>query len=102
MGTIGESMMKKPSLRRSSWVEDDMVLRMLAVDIVEDSGFKPIEAVSADEAIKVLDRAIYFAIVHRYPDARSMDGLEAGPCRNRRWPHIRVPGVRPIQGDRRG
>ena len=32
-------------------VEDEMVLRMRAVDIVEDAGFVPIEAVSADPAI---------------------------------------------------
>nr|WP_295671058.1 hypothetical protein [Sphingomonas sp.] len=32
-------------------VEDEMVLRMRAVDIVEDAGFVPVEAVNADEAI---------------------------------------------------
>ena len=32
-------------------VEDDLVLRRRAVDMVEDAGFVPIEAVIADEAI---------------------------------------------------
>ena len=36
-------------------VEDEMVLRMRAVDIVEDAGFLPIEAVSADQAIQILE-----------------------------------------------
>ena len=35
-------------------VEDEMVLRMRAVDIVEDAGFRPVEAVNADEAISIL------------------------------------------------
>jgi hypothetical protein len=32
-----------------------MVLRMRAVDIVEDAGFTAIEAVNADEAISILE-----------------------------------------------
>ncbi len=36
-------------------VEDEMVLRMRAVDIVEDAGFIPVEAVSADQAIQILE-----------------------------------------------
>ena len=36
-------------------VEDEMVLRMRAVDIVEDAGFLPLEAVSADQAIQILE-----------------------------------------------
>jgi hypothetical protein len=35
-------------------VEDEMVLRMRAVDIVEDAGFTPVEAVNADEAMRRL------------------------------------------------
>ena len=36
-------------------VEDEMILRMRAVDIVEDAGFHPVEAVNADEAISILE-----------------------------------------------
>ncbi len=35
-------------------VGDEMILRMRAVDIVEEAGFCPIEAINADEAISVL------------------------------------------------
>jgi two-component sensor histidine kinase/CheY-like chemotaxis protein len=36
-------------------VEDEMMLRMRAVDIVEDAGFTPIQAVNADEALAILE-----------------------------------------------
>jgi hypothetical protein len=36
-------------------VEDEMILRMRAVDIVEDAGFCPVEAINADEAISILE-----------------------------------------------
>jgi CheY-like chemotaxis protein len=36
-------------------VEDEMVLRMRASDIVEDAGFTAVEAVNADEAMAILD-----------------------------------------------
>ena len=39
-------------------VEDEMVLRMRAVDIVEDAGFNPLEAVNADEALSILESRI--------------------------------------------
>ena len=36
-------------------VEDEMVLRMRAVDIVEDAGFTAVQAVNADEALAILE-----------------------------------------------
>src|SRR6476646_11062295 len=36
-------------------VEDEMLLRMRAVDIVEDAGFTPLEAVNADDALALLE-----------------------------------------------
>jgi len=35
-------------------VEDDPLLRMMAVDMVEDAGFSAIEAGGADEALEIL------------------------------------------------
>jgi len=32
-------------------VEDEMMLRMRAVDMVEDAGYTPVEAMDADEAV---------------------------------------------------
>ncbi len=37
-------------------VEDEMVLRMRAVEIVEDAGFTAIEAINADEALTISNR----------------------------------------------
>jgi CheY-like chemotaxis protein len=36
-------------------VEDEMMLRMRAVDMVEDAGYRPIEALDADEAVAILE-----------------------------------------------
>ena len=58
-------------------VEDEMVLRMRAVDIVEDAGFVSIEAVSADEAIGILEGRDDISLL--FTDIQmpgSMDGLK--------------------------
>ena len=36
-------------------VEDDALIRALAVDIVEDAGYLPLEASNADEAVALLE-----------------------------------------------
>jgi len=72
-------------------VEDEMVLRMRAVDIVEDAGFVPVEAVSADEAMAILesrdDISLLFTDV-QMPGA--MDGLKLAHAAHTRWPHIKI------------
>ncbi|KFG71051.1 hypothetical protein JH26_00460 [Microvirga sp. BSC39] len=45
----------KPPLIRV--VEDEALVRMTLVDVLEDAGFKVIEAVHADEALRVLKAA---------------------------------------------
>lgn len=72
-------------------VEDEMVLRMRAVDIVEDAGFVPIEAVSADEAIRILETRDDVSVL--FTDIQmpgSMDGLKLAHGVHARWPHIRI------------
>src|SRR5687768_2321771 len=72
-------------------VEDEMVLRMRAVDIVEDAGFVPVEAVSADEAIQVLESRDDISLL--FTDIQmpgSMDGLKLAHAVHRRWPHIKI------------
>jgi two-component sensor histidine kinase/DNA-binding response OmpR family regulator len=72
-------------------VEDEMVLRMRAVDIVEDAGFVPIEAVSADEAIAILESRTDISLL--FTDIQmpgSMDGLKLAHAVHRRWPHIKI------------
>ena len=72
-------------------VEDEMVLRMRAVDIVEDAGFVPIEAVSADEAMNILESRDDISLL--FTDIQmpgSMDGLKLAHAAHRRWPHIKI------------
>ena len=72
-------------------VEDEMVLRMRAVDIVEDAGFIPIEATSADEAINVLESRDDISLL--FTDIQmpgSMDGLMLAHSVHARWPHIKI------------
>src|ERR1700688_3617508 len=44
-------------------VEDEMLLRMRAVDMVEDAGFTPIEAINADDALAILERWRFIKII---------------------------------------
>lgn len=72
-------------------VEDEMVLRMRAVDIVEDAGFVPIEAVSADEAMRILEARDDISLL--FTDIQmpgSMDGLKLAHAAHMRWPHIKI------------
>jgi PleD family two-component response regulator len=58
-------------------VEDEMMLRMRAVDIVEDAGFCPVEAVNADEALSILESRSDISLL--FTDIQmpgSMDGLK--------------------------
>ena len=72
-------------------VEDEMVLRMRAVDIVEDAGFTPIEAISADQAIQILESRDDISLL--FTDIQmpgSMDGLKLAHATHSRWPHIKI------------
>jgi CheY-like chemotaxis protein len=72
-------------------VEDEMVLRMRAVDIVEDAGFTSIEAVNADEAIAILESRSDIDLL--FTDIQmpgSMDGLKLAHAVHDRWPAIKI------------
>lgn len=72
-------------------VEDEMVLRMRAVDIVEDAGFTAVEAVSADQALLILEQRSDISMV--FSDIQmpgTMDGLKLAHAVNERWPKIKI------------
>lgn len=72
-------------------VEDEALVRSLAVEIVEDAGFIAIEAANADEAIAVLERRADIALV--FTDVNmpgSMDGLKLAHAVRNRWPPIKI------------
>ena len=72
-------------------VEDEMVLRLRAVDIVEDAGFTAVEAVSADEALAILETRSDISLL--FSDIQmpgSMDGLMLARAVHERWPAIKI------------
>lgn len=72
-------------------VEDEMVLRMRAVDIVEDAGFTAVEAVNADEALKILESRSDISLL--FSDIQmpgTMDGLKLAYAVHDRWPSIKI------------
>ena len=72
-------------------VEDEMLLRMRAVDIVEDAGFTPIEAVNADEALAILEsRSDVDLLFTDIQMPGSMDGLKLAHAVHARWPSIKI------------
>src|ERR1044072_4677534 len=72
-------------------VEDEMVLRMRAVDIVEDAGFRSIEAVNADQAISILEsRSDISLLLTDIQMPGSLDGLKLAHAVHNRWPAIKI------------
>lgn len=72
-------------------VEDEMVLRMRAVDIVQDAGFNSVEAVNADEALKILESRSDISLL--FTDIQmpgSIDGLKLAHAVHKRWPSIKI------------
>jgi CheY-like chemotaxis protein len=73
-------------------VEDEALVRMLGVDVLEEAGYRVIEAANADVALKVLEAdpdaiAILVTDVHM---PGSMDGEGLARIVDQRWPWIRV------------
>ena len=72
-------------------VEDELLIRMDAAEMIESAGFDVVEAGNADEAIAILegraDIAIVFTDVHM---PGSMDGLRLAAAVRGRWPPIKI------------
>src|SRR6202043_3839889 len=72
-------------------VEDEMLLRMRAIDMVEDAGYTSVEAVDADEAVAILESRSDIALL--FTDIQmpgSMDGLGLARAVHERWPPIKI------------
>jgi len=72
-------------------VEDEALLRMNAVDIVEEAGFEVLEASNADDAIAILEARDDVRVV--FTDIQipgSMDGLKLARAVRGRWPPIEI------------
>jgi CheY-like chemotaxis protein len=72
-------------------VEDEPLLRMAAVDIIEEAGFQALEATSADEAILLLEMHDDIRILFTDIDMPgSMDGLKLAAAVRKKWPPISI------------
>ena len=72
-------------------VEDEPLLRMLAVDFLEEAGFDTVEAASADAAVLILESRTDIRIVFTDIDMPgSLDGMKLAACIRDRWPPIEI------------
>ena len=72
-------------------VEDELLLRMDAVDMIAAAGFEVVEAGDADEAIEILETRSDIAVV--FTDIQmpgTMDGLRLARAVRGRWPPIKI------------
>lgn len=76
-----------PSLPIVLVVDDEPLLRMMAVDLVEEAGFQAVEASDADAALAIFEARTDIAVL--FTDIRmpgSIDGLELARRVATRWP----------------
>jgi CheY-like chemotaxis protein len=72
-------------------VEDEMLIRIHAVDMVRFAGFDVLEAQNADEAISILEDRPDITVV--FTDVQmpgSMDGMKLAAAIRGRWPPIKI------------
>jgi CheY-like chemotaxis protein len=72
-------------------VDDDPIVRMIAVDLIEASGFLTVEANNADEAIAILEsRSDIGSLVTDVAMPGSMDGIGLALAVHERWAPMRI------------
>jgi two-component system, response regulator PdtaR len=72
-------------------VEDELLIRLNAVEMIEEAGFEVVEAASADEAIAILEGRLDITVV--FTDIQmpgSMNGLKLAAAVRDRWPPIKI------------
>jgi CheY-like chemotaxis protein len=72
-------------------VEDDLLIRLQAAQIISKAEFNVVEASSADEAISILEARSDIAVL--FTDIQmpgSMDGLKLAAAVKGRWPPIKI------------
>ncbi len=72
-------------------VEDEPILRIDALDMVEEAGFEPVESTSVEDAIRILTERPDIRIVYMDLDMpRGIKGIEIAACIRDRWPPIEI------------
>ena len=84
-------MADEPSRQVVLIVEDEALVRMTAVDMIEEAGFEVLEATNADAAILLLEARRDITVV--FTDIEmpgSMDGLRLAQAVRGRWPPTKI------------
>lgn len=72
-------------------VEDEPLLRLFAIQVVEDAGYESLDAASAAEAIAILESRPDIRIVFTDVDMPGgLDGMMLAACIRDRWPPIKI------------
>jgi CheY-like chemotaxis protein len=85
---VGASFSKRPVVLI---VEDELLLRINAADMISGAGFEVVEATNADDAIEILESRRDITVV--FTDIQmpgSMDGLKLAHAVRGRWPPIKI------------
>ena len=72
-------------------VEDEALIRMVSADVLEEAGFRVLEAANAAEAIMIMEGADHVELI--FTDIRMpgrMDGLELAAFVHSHWPDVRL------------
>jgi CheY-like chemotaxis protein len=84
-------------------VEDEFLLRLVAVELVENAGFRALSAANADEALSILEtRGDVWLLFTDVQMPGSIDGLSLAHAVRGRWPPVELivtSGQRRIRAD---
>lgn len=85
-------------------IEDEPILRMMALDLVEDAGFEALEARNGDEAVRLLETRMDIRIVFSDIDLGvGLNGIKLAGAIRDRWPPVEIimtsGKVKPAVGD---
>ncbi|MFS2154626.1 response regulator [Rhizobium sp. Rhizsp42] len=82
-------------------VDDEPLVRMLAVEVAQEAGFEVLEASNADEAVILLETVPGIRILMTDVDMPgSMDGLKLAAAVRDRWPPVEIIVVSGMQRPR--
>src|SRR5258705_7820606 len=93
---VGASFSKRPVVLI---VEDELLLRINAADMIAAAGFEVVDAANADDAIEILESRR--DITGGFTDiqmAGSIDGLEVGLAVRGRWPPLQIVATSGLVG----
>lgn len=72
-------------------VEDEALVRLVAVDMIQEAGYRVLEAGDADEAIRILEARNDIRFIFTDIDMPgSIDGLKLAHAVSKRWPPIKI------------